>query len=84
MTQETIRIWDSGFRLKPGGQTVYLGQVNKEALVQRMKFFSYWRAQAASKHSLEQLEAETEGLQTRMTGDGFLLIRDLPQASAGS
>jgi len=82
-TQETIRLWDSGFRLKPGGQTVFLGQVSGEVLVQRMKVFSYWRATPALKTSLEQLEAETKGLQTRTVGDGFLLIR-AAQESAGS
>ena len=82
-TQETIRIWDSGFRLKPGDQTVYLGQINGEALVERVKLFSYWRAQHALNESLQQLQAETEGLQTRMAGDEILLIRE-PQTSPGS
>ena len=82
-TQETIRIWDSGFRLTPGGQTVYLGQINDEILVQRMKVFSFWRAVPAQKVDLEQLEKEIEGLQTRKVGDGFLLIKE-PQVSAGS
>ncbi len=82
-TQETIRIWDSGFRLKPGGQTLYVGEISTEALVQRLKIFSYWRAMPPLKGSLEQLRHETEGLQTRQVGEGPLLIRD-PQFSAGS
>ena len=80
--QQTIRIWDSGFRLKPGGQTVYLGQINAEALVQRLRVFSYWRSKPALKESLELLEEEVEGLQIKRVEDGLLLIRD-PQVSAG-
>ena len=36
LMQETIRLWDSGVRLKPSGQVVYLGQIANEMLVQRM------------------------------------------------
>ena len=82
-TQETIRLWDSGFRLKSNDQAVYLGQVNREVLVQRMKFFSYWQARPVLKNDLQQLEKEVEGLQTRRAGEGLLLIRDA-QASTGS
>ena len=82
-TQETIRIWDSGFRLKPGGQTVYLGQITSEVLVQRMKLFSYWRAEPALKDSLEQLQDEAKGLQTRRVSASLLLIRE-PQVTTGS
>jgi len=82
-TQETIRLWDSGFRLKSNDQAVYLGQVNREVLVQRMKFFSYWQARPVLKNDLQQLEKEVEGLQTRRAGEGLLLIRDA-QVSAGS
>ena len=32
----TIRLWDSGVRLAPGGQEVYLGQVTEEILIQRL------------------------------------------------
>ena len=83
LKQETIRIWDSGFRLTPGGLPVYLGQIHDEILVQRMKVFSYWRAVRAPDARLEQLKKETEGLQTRNVGDGLLLIRE-SQVSAGS
>ncbi|MCP4047424.1 MAG: hypothetical protein GY732_15715, partial [Gammaproteobacteria bacterium] len=53
--QDAIRIWDSGVRLKPGGQAVYLGQIANEVLVQRMQLFSYWRALPDSRELLEQL-----------------------------
>jgi membrane protein DedA with SNARE-associated domain len=74
--QETIRIWDSGVRLKPGDQTVYVGQINSEVLVQRMKVFSYWRAMPALEGSLDQLEKEVEGLQTKRAAESLLLIRE--------
>ena len=80
--QETIRLWDSGFTLNPGGQTVYLGQITGEVLVQRMKLFSYWRAKPAAEDSLEKLQAEAEDLETREVEGGLLLIRK-PQASEG-
>ncbi|MDX2428733.1 MAG: VTT domain-containing protein [Xanthomonadales bacterium] len=76
LKQETIRIWDSGFRLTPGGLPLYLGQINDEILVQRMKVFSYWRAVRAPEARLEQLKKETENLQTRSVSDGLLLIRE--------
>lgn len=75
-TQETIRIWDSGFRLKPGGETVFLGQVNSEVMVQRLMFFSYWRAVPASSESLARLEEEVDVLQVSRKDGEFLLIRE--------
>ena len=79
--QETMRIWDSGVRLIPGGETVYLGQVSTEALVQRLKVFSYWRATPALKDSVTQLQGEAAALQTSRVSENLLLIRD-PQVSA--
>jgi hypothetical protein len=74
--QETIRLWDSGVRLAPGGQAVYLGQVTTEVLVQRMKVFSYWSAIPVSQTYLEQLFNEPEGMQVRWEDNSFLLIRN--------
>jgi membrane protein DedA with SNARE-associated domain/membrane-associated phospholipid phosphatase len=74
-TQETIRIWDSGVRLKPTGQTVYLGQVASEVLVQRMKVFSYWSAVPASQTDLERLAKEAADMQIKRAGESILLIR---------
>ena len=76
LMQETIRIWDSGVRLKPSGQAVYLGLVADETLVQRMIFFSYWSATATSKEHLDILASELEALQLRWPSDSMLLIRD--------
>jgi membrane protein DedA with SNARE-associated domain/membrane-associated phospholipid phosphatase len=81
--QETIRLWDSGVRLKPSGQVVYLGQIAGEVLVQRMKVFSYWRAIPATQENLEQLTVEAADLQIIKVGESFLLLRN-PQASASS
>jgi membrane protein DedA with SNARE-associated domain len=75
-TQETLRIWDSGVRLKPTGQPVYLGQIAGEILVQRMKVFSYWRAIPASQATVKQLAEEAAGLQIRWGDDSILLISD--------
>jgi membrane protein DedA with SNARE-associated domain len=76
ITQETIRIWDSGFRLKPGGETVFLGQINSEVMVQRLMFFSYWRAVPASSESLARLEEEVNVLQVSRENGELLLIRE--------
>lgn len=81
--QETLRIWDSGFRLKPGGQILYVGQVNTEELVQRLNVFSYWRALPPMQGSLESLQTELDGLRTRQVPGGPLLIMQ-PQVSDGS
>jgi len=76
LAQETIRIWDSGVRLKPTDQTVYLGQVAAEVLVQRMKVFSYWSAIPATQASLVQLAEEATGMQTRWGSESLLLVRN--------
>ncbi len=79
--QETIRIWDSGVRLEPSGQAVYLGQVANEVLVQRMGVYSYWSATPVSKDVIQQLEEETLGLQSRW-GDKTMLLLKQPQEPA--
>jgi len=81
--QDAIRIWDSGVRLKPGGQPVYLGQIANEVLVQRMKLFSYWRALPDSQELLEQLKVELAGLEIIWGDDSILIIREI-QESPGS
>jgi membrane protein DedA with SNARE-associated domain len=74
--QETIRLWDSGVRLEPGGQAVYLGQVAGEVLIQRMKFFSYWSAKPVLRTDLEQLTRETGAMQIKWADETLLLIRE--------
>jgi len=82
LQQETIRIWDSGVRLKPDGQAVYLGQVASEVLVQRMGIYSYWSAIPVPEEAMRRLVTETRGLQTRWTGESMLLLRE-PRSESG-
>jgi undecaprenyl-diphosphatase len=71
----TIRLWDSGVRLMPGGQVLYLGQLSEEELVQRLGLFSYWKA-APMREELQQPILEALGsLQQRRVADGVLLLR---------
>jgi hypothetical protein len=79
--QETIRLWDSGVRLEPGGQAVYLGQVAGEVLIQRMKIFSYWSAKPVLRIDLEQLTQETGAMQNKWAAETLLLIREPWRAS---
>jgi membrane protein DedA with SNARE-associated domain len=81
--QETLRIWDSGMRLEPGGEAVYLGLIAEELLAQRVMLFSYWSAWPAADEKLRQLALEVNGLQTRQATSELLLIRGA-QASPGS
>lgn len=83
LAQETLRIWDSGVRLEPSGEAVYLGQVAAEVLVQRMRVFSYWSAKPVSRASLEQLATELSGLETRWGKPSLLLIRGLQGLETG-
>jgi len=83
LAQETIRIWDSGVRLKPAGQAVYLGLVAREVLVQRMLFFSYWSAVPVPSANLDQLAREAGEMQLKRSGERMLLIRET-QLSPGS
>jgi len=76
LTQETIRIWDSGVRLKPTGQTVYLGLLAEELLVQRMVFFSYWSAVPAPQTLLDELAMATGEMTLRWSDERMFLIHD--------
>jgi len=83
LSQETMRVWDSGVRLKPGGQAVYLGMVAEELLVQRMMLFSYWSARPVTTEKLQQLVTEVGNLQVQQPVESMLLIRS-PHESPGS
>ena len=76
LTQETIRIWDSGVRLKPTGQTVYLGLLAEELLVKRMVFFSYWSAVPAPQTLLDELAMATGEMTLRWPTERMFLIHD--------
>lgn len=75
-SQETLRLWDSGMRLMPGGERVYLGQIATEVLVQRLKLFSYWSAKPVSRLELEQWKEEVSGLDVKWADERMLLIRE--------
>jgi membrane protein DedA with SNARE-associated domain/membrane-associated phospholipid phosphatase len=72
----TVRLWDSGFRLEPGGQVLYLGQLSEEVLVQRFGLFSYWRSTSVDSDHFKPLEEPLEMLeQKRVDEKSLLLIR---------
>ena len=73
--QETMRIWDSGVRLKPSGQALYLGQISNEKLVQRFRVYSYWSATSYNDNHVASLADEAKGWQTRWGDESMLLIR---------
>jgi membrane-associated phospholipid phosphatase len=75
----TIRFWDSGVRLLPGEQILYLGQVSDERLVQRFKLISYWRSAALSGEKLPEAGSMFPGMEVRNTGESLILVRDFPQ-----
>jgi len=76
LAQETVRLWDSGVRLQPDNQSVYLGQIANEVLLQRLVVFSFWSAVPAPRTSLDQLAEELGGMQIRQANESVLLIRD--------
>jgi undecaprenyl-diphosphatase len=76
LKQETIRIWDSGVKLKPGGETVYLGMLAEEKLVQRMAVFSYWSAVPAADTSVGELAKAISGMTIRWSHHRMFLIHD--------
>ena len=75
LQQETIRIWDSGARLVPSGQPVYLGQVANEVLVQRMGIYSYWSAAPVLGDSIQVLQEEARGMPVKRVDKSMLLLR---------
>ena len=71
----TIRLWDSGVRLMPGAQVLYLGQMSEEELVQRLGLFSYWKA-VPLREELQQPILEALGsLEQKPVAGGLLLVR---------
>lgn len=74
--QETLRLWDSGVRLSPTGQALYLGQVSTELLVQKMRVYSYWSAQPASREIIAELAEDAQGMQSKWGDASMLLIRE--------
>ncbi len=71
----TIRLWDSGVRLAPGGQVLYLGQLSEEVLVQRFGLFSFWRSTAVERSQFRPIREPLEALEQKLVADKLLLIR---------
>jgi len=74
----TIRLWDSGVRLEPGGQVLYLAQLSEEQLVQQLGLFSYWRSTSVDQSRFGALRDPLSSLEQKRVDDDLLLIR--PQA----
>jgi membrane protein DedA with SNARE-associated domain len=71
----TIRLWDSGIRLMPGGQTLYLGQLCEEELVQRFGLFSYWRATPLQEQLLAPIREALSEFDHKQVAPGLYLFR---------
>ena len=76
LQQETIRLWDSGVILVPSGETVYLGQVASEVLVQQLGIYSYWSGKPVAREAVQQLDEETHVLQSKWGDESMLLLRE--------
>lgn len=73
--QLTVRAWDSGTRLEPGGQPLYLVQVSEEVLRHRLAFFSYWRALPANHDGVAGFLGDMSAFEQREVSGGLLLLR---------
>jgi hypothetical protein len=71
----TLRMWDSGVSLEPGGQTLYLAQLSEELLVQRLGFFSYWRSAPFDLQGMVPITRQLGGLEHKPVSGDFLLLR---------
>ncbi|MGH8033589.1 MAG: VTT domain-containing protein [Lysobacterales bacterium] len=76
----TVRLWDSGLRLEPGGQGVYLAQISGEHLEQRLGLFSYWSSTPYDAQKLRPLRKELGGLLQKEASPDLLLLREPVQA----
>jgi len=74
--QLTVRLWDSGIRLMPGEQILYLAQLSEEKLIQRFGMFSYWRAVPLSAPQAESLRELMHELEQKLVQDELLLVRE--------
>lgn len=76
----TVRLWDSGVRLVPGGQVLYLAQFSEEVLVQRLGFFSYWRSAPLDMSGMKPISQALAGFAQKQVGRDLLLVRNGGQA----
>ena len=70
-------MWDSGVRLVPGDQVLYLGQLSEEVLVQRLGLFSYWRSTAVEPHRFRPFSEPLGAWNRSWSDEKLLLIRSL-------
>jgi len=73
-----IRFWDSGIRLMPENTVVYLVLVSEEQLVQRFRFFSYWRSVPLTENQVPAADQLFPGLEGIQTGSDLMLLREKP------
>jgi hypothetical protein len=78
----TIRLWDSGIRLTPGGQALYLGQLSEELLVQRFGLFSYWKSSPMSRDLQRAVRDLLLSLEQKQVEGNLLLLREPAGRSA--
>jgi len=71
----TVRLWDSGVRLSPGGQILYLGQMSEELLDRRFGLFSYWRAVPIEHELLVPIREALVPLEQKAVTKDLLLVR---------
>lgn len=71
----TIRLWDSGVRLEPGAQVLYVAQLSEEMLVQRLGLFSYWRSTPVDPGRFGAVREPLEHLEQKVVDGRLLLIR---------
>lgn len=72
----TIRLWDSGVRLMPGGQTLYLGQMAEEVLDRRFGLFSYWRAVSIEYQLTVPIQEALAPLEQKGVREDLILFRN--------
>jgi undecaprenyl-diphosphatase len=74
----TVRMWDSGVRLLPEHQALYLGQLSEEQLVQRLGLFSYWRSVPGSDSDMSWVRESLGELDQKIEQGNLLLLREKP------
>ncbi len=72
----TVRLWDSGVRLLPGRQALYLAQLSEEHLVQRFGLFSYWRSVPDSNRDTKWVRDALGELDQKLVQGRLLLLRE--------
>ncbi len=80
----TIRMWDSGISLTPGGQTLYLAQLMEEELIQRLGLFSYWRALPPRQQDLAHIRLILSTLRQKNVAPGYWLLADASDGLLGT